>query len=34
MASGQLFARKFDISVDPQILDILDKRILACSLMK
>ena len=34
MASGQLFARKFDMSVDPRILDILDKRILACSLVK
>jgi hypothetical protein len=28
MASGQLFARKFDISVDLQILDLLDKRII------
>jgi len=28
MASGQLFARKFDMSVDLQILDLLDKRII------
>jgi hypothetical protein len=28
MASGQLFARKFDMSVDFQILDLLDKRII------
>lgn len=28
MTSGQLFARKFDMSVDFQILDLLDKRII------
>jgi len=28
MASGQLFARKFDTSVDPQILDLLDRQII------